>query len=220
MGCEASPSQRRRIGHRRPLPSPAVPREILQLRRSLPVGEPWQLVTRPFIPGRDEAAFLEVNNRAFDWHPEQGNWDLDTIKSREAEPWFDADGFLLHEHDGVLQGFCWTKVHADEDPPLGEIYVIGVEPRLTGKGLGRQLVLAGLDHLSRQGLRVGMLYVDADNVAARRLYDRLGFTVHRREVVGLADPDQAPDAERHPRGEQGDAHLAGSRERPRPAGES
>jgi mycothiol synthase len=161
-------------------------RDLLELRRPLPVGEPWALPVRPFVPGKDEAAWLHANNRAFAGHPEQGNWDLATVQEREREPWFDTRGFLIYERDGHVAGFCWTKVHREHDPPLGEIYVIGVDPDFGGKGLGRDLVLAGLDHLAGEGITIGMLYVDADNAPARRLYDRLGFTVHHidRAYVG------------------------------------
>src|SRR5204863_5395344 len=143
----------------------------------LPAASAPPLETRPFRVGVDEARWLEVNNRAFEGHPEQGDWDEATLKHREGEAWFDPEGFLLHERDGRLVGFCWTKVHADHDPPLGEIYVVAVDPDFAGQGLGRALVLAGLDHLAAKGLTVGMLYVDAGNTPARRLYDDLGFTI-------------------------------------------
>ncbi len=165
-------------------------RELRQLRRPLPVDSGPRVDVRPFVPDHDEAAWLEVNNRAFHWHPEQGNWDIETLRTREEQPWFDASGFLLHERDGKLAGFCWTKVHPDHEPPLGEIYVVAVDPGFRGLGLGRDLVLAGLDHLTRRGLETAMLYVDADNAGALRLYDDLGFTTDHidRAYVGDVAP--------------------------------
>ena len=153
-------------------------RDLYQMRIPLPVGVPWELTTRPFRPGVDEAAWLRVNNRAFSWHPEQGGWDTQTVKAHEAEEWFDPEGFLLHEQDGQLAGFCWTKIHIRPRPPLGEIYVIAVDPDFQGTGLGRKLVLAGLDHLASKGLTIGMLYVDAVNTPAVQLYLKMGFTIH------------------------------------------
>jgi len=139
-------------------------RDLVQMRRELPVTEQSAAMSvRPFRTGEDELAWLEVNNRAFRDHPEQGSWDLATITEREHQPWFDPRGFLLHERDGRLAGFCWTKVHEPENDlmnevlmhHLGEIYVIAVDPDFQGHGLGRQLVLAGLASLSERGSAPG-----------------------------------------------------------------
>jgi mycothiol synthase len=156
-------------------------RTLFQMRCDLPVAQSTDVATRPFRVGEDEDRWLEVNNRAFFGHPEQGGWDREILARREREPWFDPSGFLLHERDGRLAAFCWTKVHRQHDPVLGEIYVIAVDPDFHGLGLGRAMTLAGLDHLARTGVRVGLLYVDGDNEVALGLYKSLGFVTHRTD---------------------------------------
>lgn len=162
-------------------------RVLWQMRRSLlaPLADvplPPEVRLRTFVVGQDEAEFLRVNNAAFDWHPEQGGWDLTQVKLREAEPWFDPAGFLLAvDPDGRLLGFHWTKVHGTGDAdhphePIGEVYVLGVDPAARGRRLGAALTVAGLRHLRDLGLRQVMLYVEADNHAAVRVYRDLGFT--------------------------------------------
>ncbi len=157
-------------------------RHLIQMRCPLPLTDPGRksgtapIQTRAFRPGHDEAAWLATNNRAFASHPEQGHWDLTTLLEREVEAWFNPDGLLLLEVEGRLAGSCWTKIHADTHPPMGEIYVIGVDPEFHGRGWGRALTHAGLDWLAEQGLTVGMLYVDADNTAAVSMYRSMGFS--------------------------------------------
>ncbi|HEU4841160.1 MAG TPA: mycothiol synthase [Ilumatobacteraceae bacterium] len=165
----------------------SMTRELLQMRVALPIDRAVDVRTRPFEPGRDEDAFLAVNNRAFATHPEQGGWTRDTVRQREDEAWFDPAGFLLHERDGRLAAFCWTKVHRDESPVLGEIYVIAVDPDFQGLGLGNQLTLAGLASIAARGVTVGMLYVDGGNTAAVTMYEHLGFHVHRTDLAFTAD---------------------------------
>jgi mycothiol synthase len=179
-----------------------VDRDLLQLRTPLPlpsseVRRPaTALAVRAFRPGSDEAAWLKVNNRAFSDHPEQGGWDLATLLEREGQPWFDPTGFLLCEDSGRLAGSCWTKVHRDVDPALGEIYVISVDPAFHHRGLGRSLTVAGFDHLASLGLTVGMLYVDSANEAAVNLYRSLGLTPDHVDRSYVLDVPHRPSAEK------------------------
>jgi mycothiol synthase len=147
---------------------------------------PAGVTLRTFRPGADEEAWLAVNRRAFAHHPEQGSWTMEDLRLRESEEWFDPDGFFLAERDGRLAGFHWTKVHPDGGDgggPIGEVYVVGVDPGQQGGGLGRTLTLAGLSYLRRSGLGEVMLYVDEDNTAAVRMYTALGFTLWSTDVM-------------------------------------
>ncbi len=172
-------------------------RELWQLRRSLRAALPGVRLPdgyhlRTFRPGEDDETWLAVNAAAFADHPEQGGWTLDDLHHRMSESWFDPAGFLvLDGPDGDLAGFHWTKVHGGSSQRarsssehqhqhqlhrIGEVYVVGVAPAHQGRGLGRELTVAGLCHLRASGLTQAMLYVDADNTAAVRTYTRLGFS--------------------------------------------
>lgn len=163
-------------------------RELLQMRRSLrdvaaPVL-PTGVSIRGYAGEADDAELLRVNNAAFHWHPEQGGWTGEQLAQRRAEAWFDPAGLFLAFDDatGALLGFHWTKVHLDQ-PGLGEVYVLGVDPAAQGRGLGALLTSVGMVSLARRlgddGVEpVVMLYVEADNHAAVRTYQRLGYAVH------------------------------------------
>ena len=166
-------------------------RVLWQMRRSLTglpeVPMPAGVALRAFVPGADDEAWLGVNSRAFAHHPEQGRWTADDLRLRFGEPWFDPAGFLLavDPTDDRLLGFHWTKVHPAEgdEPAIGEIYVLGVDPGGHRRGLGAALSVAGLRHLAGSGLADVLLYVDESNTAAVALYRRLGFEIHSTDVM-------------------------------------
>jgi mycothiol synthase len=166
-------------------------RELRQMRRPLDTGPqlpepvfPPGISVRTFVPGADDAAWLAVNAAAFAHHPEQGGMTQRDLDDRKAEPWFSPNGFFLavRDEDGAIVGFHWTKVH--QRARLGEVYVVGVDPDAQGGGLGRALTATGLRHLAYdRELPTAMLYVDADNVPAVTVYERLGFTVHETDLM-------------------------------------
>jgi mycothiol synthase len=170
-----------------------IPRErelrIMSRPTSLPVADvtvPPGVRIRTFLP-QDEDALLEVNAAAFAHHPEQGHMTHQDFRERVAEAWFDPQGLFLavpedDDPDLPILGFHWTKVHRDEDPPYGEVYVVATNPKAAGRGLGTVLTNVGLRHLATQGVDEVILYVDGDNDPAIAVYERQGFTPVRTEV--------------------------------------
>lgn len=171
-------------------------RELMQMRRSLrdlpPAPGSEGVRIRGYAGPADDAELLRVNNAAFSWHPEQGGWSLADIDERRGEAWFDPDGLFLafDAASDRLLGFHWTKVHTDGAGRIGEVYVVGIDPDAQGRGLGRTLTLVGLEHLAQRLADAEdpavLLYVESDNTAALRTYERLGFTVYSTDTAYAA----------------------------------
>jgi mycothiol synthase len=193
-------------------------REVIQLRRSLelPLPKfqiPEGIKINRFDAVRDSKEWLSLNARAFAHHPEQRNWTAEDLALRLKEPWFDPAGFLLacrKDRKDRCVAFCWTKVHGETDvdhghshqegdghkhghDPIGEIYVIGVDPAEQGVGLGRLMTLAGMSYLKSLGLRTVMLYVEGDNEPAKHLYANLGYQPWGTDVMYRLRSVQPPD---------------------------
>jgi len=165
-----------------------VGRRLIRMQRPLPAGTPERgegIRIAPFRLSLDEGAYLIVANDAFAGHPESSGWSMATFAERAARPWFDGNGLFLAWDSGRPVGACWTKLHSGG---VGEIYSIAVRPSASGRGLGRALVLTGLEYLAdRRGAGIGMLWADRSNEAAVRLYGRLGMESVRERTELLLE---------------------------------
>jgi mycothiol synthase len=160
-------------------------REISQMRLSLfdaladfEFNNNFTLTT--YQGDEDNEDILKINKSAFRDLPDQAAWSLADLKLRLNESWFDPKGLaILRTKSNVPAGFCWTKVHGHHShghKPLGELYVLAIDPEFQGHGLGKQLTLWSVHHLRTLGLSEAMLYVDAKNEKAKKIYTELGFT--------------------------------------------
>jgi mycothiol synthase len=155
-------------------------RHILKLHRSLTQeipNLPRNFEISTFNPKFHKEEWLALNNKIFATHPDQGNWALKDLENRITEPWFDPEGFFIAIENKKIIGFCWTKIHHDfvNQDPIGELYVIGVDPDSQANGIGKSVATKALNYLMQKGLNQVMLYVDADNFRALNLYKKLGF---------------------------------------------
>ncbi|RNE50051.1 mycothiol synthase [Corynebacterium alimapuense] len=132
-----------------------------------------------------EQAWLEANNDAFAWHPEQGGWDRDRLRLAMGADWFEESDvlFFWDESGPALAGFHWTKWHTEEEPHFGEVYVVGLAADYRGRGWGGPLLRLGLSHLLSRGSSRIILYVEADNGPAVRVYEKLGFSISQEHVI-------------------------------------
>ncbi|RSZ61564.1 mycothiol synthase [Corynebacterium hylobatis] len=137
--------------------------------------------------GRDlvEEQWLAANNEAFSWHPEQGGWDRDRLSRAQEADWFAEEDvlFLWSVEEPVLAGFHWTKWHTEESPAFGEVYVVGLASDFRGRRLGDPLLRLGLAHMAGKGAERVILYVEADNGPAVRVYEKLGFHIAEEHAV-------------------------------------
>ncbi len=174
-------------------------RTVLQMSKSLtdiqslPVIDK-EIIIRSFLPSIDNDAWLELNNKVFKDHPEQGGWQLFDLNHRLSEEWFDEKGFFIVEKNKQVIASTWTKVHGghshDHDgealhahPAIGEIYITAVDPEYAGLGIGKALTITALNYLKYRGLKEAMLYVDFNNKVALNLYNSLGFEITNQDLL-------------------------------------
>ncbi|MDA8361818.1 MAG: N-acetyltransferase [Gammaproteobacteria bacterium] len=76
---------------------------------------------------------------------------------------------------GEYWGACCMLISANGRARWGRLYSLAVDPAHRQHGIGRALVLAGLQWLTVQHIDQCRAEVKAGNESARRLYESLGF---------------------------------------------
>ncbi len=149
----------------------------------LPDVEPSGYVIRSLEA--DEASKLtHIQNRAFadSWgfNPNTPAEIAYRINLSSCSPENIMMAYLNHQPIG----YCWTRIMMEENPEAdemkGEIHMLGVDPDFRKKGIGRNILLAGLADLKKKGVTIVELTADGEEQVALVLYESVGFKVCSR----------------------------------------
>ncbi|MBV9108691.1 MAG: GNAT family N-acetyltransferase [Gemmatimonadetes bacterium] len=98
---------------------------------------------------------------------------------------------LLAVANGFPIGQAWIDFDArpEEDEPVALIWAMRVYPFLQGHGIGARLLAAAEAAIRARGCRWSEIGVEKDNPRARRLYERMGYRLHRELLEGFSYTD-------------------------------
>lgn len=101
---------------------------------------------------------------------------VETLVLRAGCGRFDPEASFVAESAGVPAGALLASQLSRAN---GHICQVSVLPEMHGRGLGREMMAACLRALRQRGLATASLSVTVDNHRAYRLYESLGFRLHR-----------------------------------------
>jgi mycothiol synthase len=150
---------------------------------------PAAISLRTYDHPEDAEKIFRAQDEAFrdHWGYVDGNYDEDFAQWQHAlfkihEP--DPKLWFLAEDGDEIAGLAICFPHADEDPEMGWVEVLGVRKPWRQKGLGLALLRHAFGVYYQRGLRRVGLGVDSQNLSgATRLYQKAGMHVHREHVI-------------------------------------
>ncbi len=90
----------------------------------------------------------------------------------------DPDASLVADLDGKVVGFMLGEVRSGEfglEQPTGWIEVMGVDPEIRGRSVGRKLAEAMLDYFRSRGATTVRTLVDREMEGIAQFFSALGF---------------------------------------------
>jgi mycothiol synthase len=169
-------------------------RWFLELERdlTLPIPEmpdPAIVHIRPVRPETDAAALHTAMTESFLDH-----WNPMTLTAEQLMHFMQRPAFrpklnlLAVGADGEPAGLCLCTVREDynrqHNALEGLVDILGVRRPFRREGVGRTLLLRGLEALRAAGMTMTTIVVDADSpTGANRLYASVGFTERKRSAA-------------------------------------
>ncbi len=137
---------------------------------------------RTFVRGQDEQLFMEVRNICFAEHFGSTPYTIETATYLTEQEMFQPEGLFFAFKGDEIAGYCWSAISQEEMArrglKVGWIEHIGTTPAHRGVGLGRALLLIGIQHL-RQQVDIVELGMEGKNDKAMNLYKSVGFYQYR-----------------------------------------
>jgi mycothiol synthase len=134
---------------------------------------------------RDESdgeAWVEMFNLSFIDHWNHHPLTLERWKNWLTDPNELSDlNLVAIAPDGTFAAFCWAGIDPEENQRSGKkvgwVHVLGTRRGFRRIGLGRGILLTGLQRLKARGIETAKLGVDAQSLTgATRLYEAVGFS--------------------------------------------
>ena len=162
-----------------------------------PVELPDGFSLRSLRLGRDEEGLTHLQNACFG-----ENWGFspntkEEIDARVRMNRCDPEGIIFIVDSHRPSAFNWTLRSAALGRSTGWIAMTGVHPDFRNRGMGRAVLVAGMQYLSAKGVDGIELEVDSENAPAIGLYLRLGFrrlqeTIWYERLLGGESEHRAP----------------------------
>ncbi len=161
-------------------------RYFFRMRRSLtkPIDKPQfpeGFKLRTVEPEKDATLWVEMFNQTFMDHWNHHDYSLEEFLHDIQSPEYNPDlNLIAIAPDGTFAAFCESHIYPEDNKRNqrneGWIAVLGTRREFRQQGLGRAMLLRGMQCLKTEGMDTAILIVDADNPSgALRLYESVGF---------------------------------------------
>jgi mycothiol synthase len=129
----------------------------------------------------DARAWVEMYNQTFIDHWNYHPWTVEQHQHWSTDPDYKPELDLIAiAPDRTFAAFCFCYISPAENEKNGRkdgwISALGTRRGFRRQGLGRAMLLAGMQQLKSEGMDIAKLGVDAENPnSAKQLYESVGF---------------------------------------------